>query len=430
MNRTILNTGLCLGLVLSLNSQVFANAAPAAGNCCDDHNTRLKKLEDRAVMSTANKVTLSGLVNRAMMWMDNGKDANLTHIDNGGLASRFNLTGTGVLTEDITVNAIFEVGMNSNSTSTSSISTGPTPGISAVDVNSSATSSAAQQNIMIRRVEAGFTSKKFGGLLMGRGWMASSGVYAEGDFSGTSAASAGIAAAGYNGFGLTFLDSATKSKTGNPNVLAIFNPQDLTRKDRVRYDSPKFYGFSAHASHAHQGTGDISDVALRYDGAIGATKLKGIATWAKDNSAGSTVPSKSKAKIWSVGAGALFPVSFTKQEGTGLNLNIAYVNKKTENTKPKGNIWFGKLGLIERLVSVGNTALAVDYGRFKNLTGSLVTATTKPIGKSWGLTLSQRLDPVASEVYAAYRNYDYKLNGSATRFKKINTVLLGAVVKM
>ncbi|MBP6985822.1 MAG: porin [Alphaproteobacteria bacterium] len=421
MNRTILNTGLCLGLVLSLNSQVFANAAPAAGNCCDDHNTRLKKLEDRAVMSTANKVTLSGLVNRAMMWMDNGKDANLTHIDNGGLASRFNLTGTGVLTEDITVNAIFEVGMHPNSTSTSNSSTG----LSAVDVNSSATSAASQQNILIRKAEAGFTSKKFGGLLMGRGWMASSGGY-ETDISGTSAAAAGVAAAGFNGFGLNFLNSATKAKSGT-TVLAIFNPQDLTRKDRVRYDSPKFYGFSAHASHAHQGTGDISDVALRYDGAIGATKLKGLATWAKDNSAAAPTP---KAKIWSVNASALFPVSFTKQEGTGLNLNVVYVNKKNENVKPKGNIWFGKLGLIERLVSVGNTALAVDYGRYKNLTATLVTATTKPTGKTWGLTLSQRLDPVASEVYAAYRNYDYKLNGSTTRFKKINTVLLGAVVKM
>ncbi|MBP6985923.1 MAG: porin [Alphaproteobacteria bacterium] len=410
--KIALKATLSLGLILSLQAQVFANAAPAAGGCCEDHKARLKKLEDRAVMSVANKVVLSGTVYRGILWMDNGAHSNLTHVDNGNATSRFNITGTGALTDSLSVQGIFEVGMGSNDSDS-------------VNVNRSMTSRDAQMGMRVRKSEIAFKHTKWGQLSMGRGWMVQAIGPIIGDMTGTDTASVGMAGPLNTAGSVTFVTKAGQAT--NYNQIAVFNDGGFIRKDRVRYDSPSFYGFSAHTSHAHHNRGDMADVALNYSGAFSGTKVSGFLSWGKDNTLENQ---NSKYHVTHANLGVLVPVSYSKKENTGLAFNVVGLRKKTNKVSVKGNVLFAKAGWIERFVSVGNTAFAVDYGRFKNMAYNPTTPTNRPVGKTWALTMSQSLDVVSSEVHATYRNYALKVKGSGVAYKKVNAVMLGASVKM
>ena len=50
----------------------------------------------------------------------------------------------------------------------------------------------------------------------------------------------------------------------------------LGRRDRIRYDTPKFAGFGITSSH---GNSDARDVALRYGSELGSVKIKAAVAW-------------------------------------------------------------------------------------------------------------------------------------------------------
>ncbi len=62
------------------------------------------------------KLTVSGQVNRGLLYVDNGDQDDLFHVDNDNSSTRVRFVGTGALTEDITVGSQIEVQFESNST--------------------------------------------------------------------------------------------------------------------------------------------------------------------------------------------------------------------------------------------------------------------------------------------------------------------------
>ena len=103
------------------------------------------------------------------------------------------------------------------------------------------------------------------------------------------------------------------------------NFDGLSRKDRVRYDTPKFWGFYGSGS---VGNSSIWDTALRYAGDFGWAKFAAGGGW----SDGGT--SQSWDGRFSSSASMLFDF--------GLNLTASYAYQKQDNTDP-WNI-FGKVG--------------------------------------------------------------------------------------
>jgi hypothetical protein len=119
----------------------------------------------------------------------------------------------------------------------------------------------------------------------------------------------------------------------------------LSRKDRVRYDTPTFAGFYASGSI---GNSSIWDTALRYAGDFGWAKLAAAAAWSDYGTSSST-----NDNIFSSSASILFDF--------GLNFTASYAYRKQDNTDPY-NI-FGKVGyqFLEK------HAVSVQYSRTKNL---------------------------------------------------------------
>ena len=58
------------------------------------------------------------------------------------------------------------------------------------------------------------------------------------------------------------------------------NMDGLGRRDRIRYDTPKFAGFNITTSH---GNSDARDIALRYGGSFGGVKVKAAIAWSDAN---------------------------------------------------------------------------------------------------------------------------------------------------
>ncbi|NIQ96435.1 MAG: porin, partial [Desulfuromonadales bacterium] len=80
--------------------------------------------------------------------------------------------------------------------------------------------------------------------------------------------------------GILFFDktAGALSSTAIKNVSSNFD--GLSRDDRLRYDTPKFYGVSLAASHV---TDDQWDVAVFQSGKFGDFKVAGAASYADPN---------------------------------------------------------------------------------------------------------------------------------------------------
>ena len=184
---------------------------------------------------------ISGQINRAILWADNGSDDDHWFVDNENSSSRFRFTGSNDFDNNFSVGIVWEVEMESNSS---------------VDFDIGDDDDTGDVTFGERKLEF-YIDHTYGRLWLGQGDMASNGT-AEVDLSGTDVITySGIAdIAG----GVTFRSNADK----NVKIAAIgdvFNQFDgLSRRDRVRYDTPKFGPVYFSAS---TGNGDIWDVAGR-----------------------------------------------------------------------------------------------------------------------------------------------------------------------
>jgi hypothetical protein len=87
---------------------------------------------------------------------------------------------------------------------------------------------------------------------------------------------------------------------------------------------------------------------------------------------------------------------------TGLNLSLSAA---TADATGDPSYWYGKLGLLRRLVAWGDTAMSVDYysGSDFGLGGDV----TRSSSESWGLALVQNIDRANTQLWLTWRSYEY-----------------------
>jgi len=202
---------------------------------------------DRAgatVVSANEKVSLvvSGQVNRMVNIADDGESTKLYHVDNDNSSTRFRLVGKANVTEKFSIGTNIELEAQSNDSSD-------------VSQDDQETSFEVKERIM----EVDLAHTDFGRLRIGQGPTASDST-AEVDLSRTSVIN--YSSVSDQAGGLKFRDSS-----GNLTTIAIgdvfSNFDGLSRRDRVRYDSPKFWGFQVSGTAVSD---DRWDAALRWAG--------------------------------------------------------------------------------------------------------------------------------------------------------------------
>lgn len=332
-------------------------------------------------------VKLYGQVNRAVLAVDDGNKTDHYFVDNDNAASRIGILAESKLNEDVTFGTRMEFEYQSNASNLVS-QDNKDPDANSFDD---------------RWIDAQITSKRFGKFSIGKGGTASDGT-SEIDLSGT-------AVAGYSSIvdtagGIFFYDERTnrRSTTSINNVFSSFD--DLSRRNRFRYDSPKWMGFGLSGSVLSDG----GDVALNY-----------AANWGKDFKVAAAVayidPQAATTAIDHVYNG-----SASILHSSGLNLTVAAGMKDPADTaRDNPSFYYGKLGYIAKWFTLGETRFSVDYHYTADL------ARNGDEARSAGAQVVQDFANWGSEYYMGYRWHE--LDRDNTDYDDINTLLTGVRLK-
>jgi predicted porin len=307
------------------------------------------------------KLSISGHVNRAMNVVSDGKDTKAYFVDNDNSESRINIVGTGKINEDLTLGSRLEVSIAPNNAGI----------VNQIDEE-------AGDFFEQRWVEVSLDSKRFGKLSLGRGYTASYGT-ASSDLSGTNVIATSTIAdlAG----GMLFRQSSDDSLTDIRIGDAFNDFNGLSRKNRFRYDTPKFYGFQLALSAVSD---DRYDAGLYWGGqgyGFKAVAAAGIADLSEDDT------------------DFQYSGSFSiLHEETGLNLSLA-AGGKNRDIQDDATNYFVKAGWLADLFSFGKSAFSVDYTLGENL------PTDDDEGYSYGIAAVQQFNDYGAELYGMYRLY-------------------------
>jgi len=327
------------------------------------------------------EVRLSGQVNRAIMHVDDGEESEHFFVDNGISSTRFRLSATAPLTQGLRLGSVFETEFQSNSSSAVTMATR--------DI-------AAEFNE--RHMDV-FLEGGFGKVSLGQGDGAANGAM-EVDLSGTSVAHW----SGTNNIGGGFAFRNDAGGLVGPTIGSSITNQDFeSRYDRLRYDTPKFGGFSLAGSLGSSGNEDVREFALWYSGDMGGLgRLAGAVGFSKQDGPIDTAEDE-------VTGG-----SVSWLHGSGFNVTLAHSQRETGGRDR--DFTYAKLGY-----KFGKHAVSLDWGRGEHQSAEDDESTMVGVGYVWA--------PVAwADIYAAAKRHTLDA-ASGVDAQDINIFMVGTRVK-
>jgi hypothetical protein len=355
---------------------------------------------DGLIPTRAFEVKLAGQVNQMIMWADNGKQSDFFVADNDNSSTRFRFTG---LEEKVPVAVGFRIEFEAQRNASDRLDL-PNTGDGTFEFND-------------RWLEAHFKGT-FGKVSMGKGDGAANNT-SEVDLSGTAV----IISSAVNDTAGSFswIDKATNSKLiigtdsdGNPIYLKIgdtrSNFDGLSRNERLRYDTPKFAGFSLAGSITN---GNASEISLWYAGDLrSAGKLAGAVGYVDTRD-------REPIAFKQLGMSASWLANF------GLNLTATYgIRNYEDQTKAErlaaGQTDDAKNFYIKLGFRRGIHAVAVEWGRADDL--DLKGDTSSNYGVAYVIRPWQGV-----ELYAAGR--EYALDRVGVNFENFSQIMAGTRVK-
>ncbi len=234
---------------------------------------------------------------------------------------------------------------------------------------------------------------------LGQGSMTMDGV-AESDLGGTVIVAKSTIPESYG----SFVFRTEGGALSGVSIGDTFSNLDGPRKFRLRFDTKKFSGFSLAGAYGQEvlksgDSDDYSDLALRYQGSIGAVDIKGAL--------GTSFINANRTAT----AGSLSLL----HRASGLNLSFA----AGQRAGSAGQYMYVKAGWNGDILAVGQTKFIIEGFRGDDY----VTAQARSV--MWGLAVIQELDAQSMEIYAGYRGFSYEDATPAT-YRDIDAVQIGA----
>ncbi len=368
---------------LSENAVKEATAAAKA----EIQNTAVSPDIIRAKGGDKVKVQIYGHVNRAFLAADDGDSSDYYFVDNDNSSSRVGLLGEAKVNDDITVGTRMEFEYQSNASNL----------VNQDDKNPDGSS------FDDRWIDAQITSKRFGKLYLGKGSTASDGT-SEVDLSGTSVV-------GYSGIvdmagGILFYDDNANARSTTAIGDVFSNFDGLSRRNRIRYDSPEFWGFTLSGSLLSDG----GDVALKYAAKWGEDwKFAAAAAYANAQAISDTIDDQ-------------YNGSASVLHSSGLNFTVAAGLRELEDaSRDDPTFYYAKAGYRANLFEIGETRFSVDYQYVEDL------AQDGDEAKTVGFQVVQDFPEWGSEYYLGYRWHE--LDRDLEDFDDINALMTGVRVK-
>jgi hypothetical protein len=189
------------------------------------------------------------------------------------------------------------------------------------------------------------------------------------------------------------------------SVSDAFNNLDgLSRRSRLRYDTPTFSGFHLAGSLVSDQRYDAS---LWWGGQGYGFKAAGAAAFSDPNQDDTDFQ---------------YSASFSLlHEDTGLNLTLSSGLRQRDDQGDQENL-YAKVGWLTTFFSFGETGFGVDYTRSMNL------PTGRDDGYSVGAAAVQHFDEYGTEIYLQYRLHSLDRDVEPS-VQDINVGTIGARVK-
>jgi len=394
------------------------------------------------------KVSLSGQIDRALLFGSDGKSNALRNVDNTISSTRFRLVGEGRVAPDTTLGSNLEMELRPNLSNQQTIT-------------QNLPQAAGNVFPTVRQAELYVAGLGWGDVRLGFGSTASY-LTNEFDLSGTFIGHYVGVAEQDGGFAFRQRGAAlvpggaggklVLSPAGafGPAVGSVFNNfGGLGRDDRVRYDTPVWEGFQLSTSYVDGGSFDgalrlgrtfgefrvIAAVAaadathrnhtptanLGYAGVpagfIGGTSLGGVNANPSGPNLADATPNGSRHFDGSLSVLHDSGVSFTMSGGVR---DPRYLDPLGKRLSP--NLFYTKLGYQHDFFPFGRTAVSVDFAKQDEVTFSGDTA------RSYAVALVQNIDAASTELFAsaAYQTLNRTLGAS---FHPILAAWTGARVR-
>ena len=443
-----------LGLVAAMP----VNAADLGGNCCAELEERIAELEATTARKGNRKVSLevSGQVNEAIMFWDDGFESNAYAVTNDNARSRFRFKGDAKITDGWKAGYMMEFGVRTNNSKRSNQDDPKGDGAGAVDV---------------RHSYWFIDSKQLGRLSVGL-----TGGAAEGITEFNSAQTASIAK--YSDQEDTGLGMFLRGTGGGLSALSWRrllrdngdSPGEGRRSNLVKYETPSMTGFKA---TVNWGSDDAWEVGGRYEGELTGFKIgAGIAYGENTEGGGGNVAFECLAQGSQVEANTGSDSDCNQIGGSisvmhvqsGLYVNFA-AGQLTDNLVTRSNrfigtgaddtstFWAVEGGIEQKWNELGKTTLFVQYynneGGANARRGLDAGDGANPFAvdarvfstelQSFGGGVVQGIDAAAMSLYVFYRHYEADvtaLSGPAgagapgsVNLEDLDVVMGGAIIK-
>ena len=341
---------------------------------------------------------VSGQVNRAVLWGDNGNEDDVKFVDNENSSTRFRFTGSNTFNENWKVGFKWENQMESNSSIDTSQDIGNNTDAGGITFTE-------------RHMDIYVEHSKFGKLSLGQGDTASNGT-SEVDLSG-------VSVIGYSS--ISDLAGAFSFRDGDNNIIldaggastfigGVFTNFDgFSRRDRIRYDTPKFGPVYFSGSYMN---GQSWDVAGRF-----AYEWEGVGKLA---AAAHYTGAETQRDPYSQYSGS---ISFLHSSGISLTGALGSRDFEDSPTRGDDDTWsaYGKVGY-----QIGKWAFGVDYSYAEDVDQEGDEATSIGALAVWNTWESV-------QFYGGYRYHDLdrdNLNVANTGDPEdIHAVMIGSRIK-
>ncbi len=450
-----------------------AMAADLGGDCCADLEERVAELEATTARKGNRKVSLevSGQVNEALLFWDDGEESNVYIGTNDTGRTRFRFKGKAKIDNDWEAGYLLEIGVRTPRLDRVDQGGAPNgPGTSTVFGDDGTT-----DGFDIRHSSWYLKSKALGQIVVGRTDLAAESI-TEINLANTGAvAKLGDIEDHFAGFQLRRSGVAGDAGLSNIEWRRLLKddatqPGESNRRDVVRYVSPTFQGFTASAAW---GEDDVWDVALRYAGEFGGFKLAaGIAygensefdadedpqplcivnNKALDSGDASCHQLGGSVSVLHVSTGLFVSAAAGRYVDENLN-DPAVTAFGGQSVDDESEYWTVQAGIEKKFFPIGKTTIYGEYFKFEGgandqnisnadvispffLSGGNSNILNSEI-REFGAGIVQSVDAAAADFYIVYRHYeaDATFRNQATGkiadidAEDLDTVLSGAIIK-